>query len=294
MYEKKEKEAPTKSEAATKEAPTNQGEVSPNEDTHKNVPMNWESKFMEEAEEIIVQEAEPGLKAISTQGGVMKVDRVPFQGNKFLCVVIGDVFENAFYTTSYDPQNLTPPVCYAFSDIGEDMRPHADAKEPKNSDCATCYNNQWHTAEKGVGKACTNIRKLGIVIIGKWNLKQNGYDIVENVNAYKGQVYSLKVPPTSLKSFSTYKRSVADSIKRPLYSVLTEVECIPGSPAFKLNFTYNDKVGYLEDGSPMNNIDELYNIINNRRYEVTEQLKRPYSDFEKKSDDVKPNAERKY
>ena len=68
------------------------------------------------------------------------------------------VRQNTYWSSGYDPKNITPPECYSL-----------DGKTgSKYGDCRTCKYNQFRSAPNGgAGKACRNQIKLFIQLDGK-------------------------------------------------------------------------------------------------------------------------------
>ncbi len=206
----------------------------------KNLPANWEKQMAADAEKAVKQEANVGVGSfMSIRGGILQFQQTPVPGNKFQGVILASVFENAYYTEEFDPQNPSSPGCYAFSDPAIDpeqqekaMKPHADAPEPQSDGCADCKWNKFGTAEKGRGKACKNGRRMALIHVD--DLKKDPKDWT---------VAFLKIPPTSLPGWAGYVRSLNDMAGRPAYGVVTEVAVVPDAKAqYKVTFNLAKKI----------------------------------------------------
>lgn len=243
--------------------------------------VNWEEKMLADAENVVVTEVTADITAIATRSGLMRIDGTPVPGNKILAVIVSSIYANLYYNAPFMATEMTPPACYAYGDLQEGMRPVKNAADKQAEECATCPQNQWGTADVGRGKACANKRKLALIIVGKWDPKTEMWDIKENAAVYKGQLYSLMVPPTSIKAYSKYVKAVADIQKRPPYGVLTEIELEPDDKdQFHINFTFNDKVAVDEDGNSIEDAGEILKTLIDRQYAASEYLKMNYADFE--------------
>ena len=222
---------------------------------------------------VAVAEAEkPSGNWISFKGGVMAVAGNPIKGNKMPVIILHSVFENQLYAGKYDPNNQQPPICYAFSDTDDDLKPHPDSAEPQNVDCATCPKNAWGSDPGGgKGKACKNVRRLGMIAASD----------LENIA--KAPVAIAKTPVTSVKNWSTYASQIANVLKIPPIGVITEMSVEPDAKTqFQVNFNLLDKV------------DEKYlpDLLNKRR-ETMPMMFAPY-DKPAPQQDVAKAASNKY
>lgn len=172
---------------------------------------------------------------ISTQGGTMKVDKVPVPNNTLDCIAMAHIFENALYDGDFDPDNPAPPICFALGTVEDELTPHPDCEEPQvgkgspnpeATGCADCPNNVFGSAEKGRGKVCKNLRRVGLVAA----------DAVET-GVIPAKVHYLKIPPTSLAAWDGYVSSMADTLHRPPFALVTQIKCVP-PPAGKLGFRF--------------------------------------------------------
>lgn len=181
-----------------------------------------------------VQETEkPSGMWVSFKGGVLSIGGNAMKGNKAKVVVIHSVFENQLYKDRFDPNNPQPPVCYAIAEDDDDLKPHADVKNPVSPEgCSICPNNAWGSDPLGgKGKACKNVRRLALV----------SADDLETLD--KAEVAIAKLPVTSVKNWSTYASQVANVLKLPPLAVITEMSVEPDPKTqFQVNFTLIDKI----------------------------------------------------
>jgi len=74
---------------------------------------------------VATTEAEkPSGNWASFKSGILQINGVALKGNKAPVVVIHSVFENQLYAGAYDPNNIQPPICFAFAEKDEDLKPH--------------------------------------------------------------------------------------------------------------------------------------------------------------------------
>lgn len=117
--------------------------------------------------------------------------------------------QNTYWGSTYDPNNITPPICFATDGkVGSLPR----NEEGMFGNCADCQNNQFGSGQ-GKGKACRNMRKLYVYVPGK---------VVP---------YTLFLPPTSITAFD--KKYLVGSIiqqGRVYYQVLTRFKLYKNNP----------------------------------------------------------------
>lgn len=161
----------------------------------RNLPANWKEQMRQDAEAGRKQVAKMGVsQRLKTQGGILMYMDAPVPGNAMDAVILAGAPENSYYEGAFDPQNTTPPVCYAFGrhdtvidQNGSGLSPHPDSPKPQAKTCAECKWNKFGTAEKGKGKACKN--SVQVMLFHADALKKKG--------PLEAEVVSLSVPPTS-------------------------------------------------------------------------------------------------
>lgn len=215
----------------------------------------WDDQLAAFATAAAEQEAGGGGNVISTRGGRLSFQGNDVPGNKMNVIVIDAVAENHLYTDRFDPDNPSSPVCFAFGDGESEMAPHELSAKPQCATCARCPHNQFGSADIGKGKACKNIRRLGLIT----------EDSLEDVAA--AEVAELKIPVTSVKNWRTYVQQISNTLKRPPFAVVTEISIVPDAKTqFKINFKL---VGQITDG-------EALQALMDRKDVVRAGLARPY------------------
>jgi hypothetical protein len=218
--------------------------------TAKNtLPVDWEKQMAAAAEMYKQMEAATGGgQFISYKGGTMSFDGAPMKENTIVAVPVEAIFENAFYVHEFDPDDPHPPVCFAFSDStstlkpGEDasvlplrMKPHPDSSDPQSPDCKSCRHAQFGSADKGRGKACKNIRKIG------WLHS----DYLKKPEAIASAPLAIsKVPATSLTAWAAYVKKVSNVLGKAFYAVVCKHVQVPasGQPGWKLTFEPSSEI----------------------------------------------------
>lgn len=134
----------------------------------------------------------------------------------FSAVVVDFVTIRKFYPGVYDPNNITPPACFAISTNPKGMNPSTNSPElqnpPEQGGCDKCPNNQWGSANVGQGKACKESRKLALLPPA---------DAGEKVADMP--LWTLEVSPTAIRPFDGYVNSVAKTFGLPPVGVVTDI-----------------------------------------------------------------------
>lgn len=131
-------------------------------------------------------------------------------------VIVDFNSQNKYYTDSFDPKNILPPVCFAIGDSPTTLVPSTNSPERQADTCAACPMNQFGSAPKGEGKACKNTRVLAV--------------LPGDADA-DTPLWTLSVSPTSNKVFDGYVKDIARQFQVAPYGVITTV-------AFDPNVTY--------------------------------------------------------
>lgn len=122
-------------------------------------------------------------------------------GNRIDVVVLDFLSANKYYSRPYNPNDISPPDCFAIGRELNKMAPDETVPEPVNDKCATCELNQFGSAANGTGKACKNTRELAVLVLDDENPDAH--------NAPDAEIYTISLPPTALKSFDGYASYVA-------------------------------------------------------------------------------------
>jgi hypothetical protein len=134
-------------------------------------------------------------------------------------VIVDFVSRNTFYEGAYDPNNISPPACFAIHPEPKQMAPSDNSPVKQADDCASCPMNQFGSA--GKGKACKNSRVLAV--------------LPPDADA-DTPMWLLQVSPTALKGFDGYVGSVARTFQMPPIAVVTSVDFNPNETYASLTF----------------------------------------------------------
>lgn len=162
-----------------------------------------EAELAAKAAEVSKQVGRPESKKITVDrnGNFIAAGGVSI-GNSLEIVVVDFCSANDYYTAVYDPNNPSPPVCFARGREIEDMIPEDESPEKQSNDCASCPHNQF--GSRGNGKACKNTRNLAVVLANEL-----GDPDVEP------ELHLIQVPPTGLKSFDAAALQAARMFNGP-------------------------------------------------------------------------------
>lgn len=240
---------------------------------------SYEDRLAAMAKQSTEQEASVASgQFLSTKAGQLSWNGSPAVGNKLQVIVLDAVLENAYYPGEYDPENPQPPVCFAFGRDDKNMSPHEASSEPQSDSCHTCAMNEFGTAERGKGKACKNIRRLGLVSASPMSEEGIG----------KGEIAYLKTPVTSVKGWAAYVRMLDALHHKPPLGVVTEIGSVPDPKSqFKLTFTHVADIP-----------SDILPAVFDRHEEVKNAIEFPYSPPSSEppapSKGKKPAAKKKY
>lgn len=193
------------------------------------LPVDWEDQMRRDAEIAAGMEARIGSSQFfSTKGGQLKFNDSPIPDNEMAVIVLDYVIEKTFYEDDYDPDSPASPVCFSFGRGDElDLIPHVDVSAKQAEACHGCEWNEFGSADRGSGKACKDARRLALIPAGK-KTKDGDWDIDEDPEFYESQQFALlRLPPTSLKAWATYVKTLKGALGRPPYGVVTLIKLIP-------------------------------------------------------------------
>jgi hypothetical protein len=217
---------------------------------------------------------------LTTRGGVFRLHDEEIPGNQICAVILDSVFENTLYEGRFDPNNMAPPVCYAFARDSDDLAPHEsmqahpDIFVPQNDTCHGCPHLEWGSSDTGRGKACQQRRRLAIIPAGQF-IPRGKYDfdveIFDDEAHYENaEMALLKLPVTSVQEYGRYVHSVANEHSLPPYGVISRVWLEPDPKSqYKVMFETLDLVP-----------DHLLPIVFQRHDLARETIITPYSPME--------------
>lgn len=146
-------------------------------------------------------------------------------------VVLDFVTRNLYYVGRFDPKNPAPPTCFAIGKDLKTLKPSVNSADVQNeAGCATCENNVF--GSNGAGKACKNTRLLAVLEVGE--------------DYATAPIYTISVPPKSLKAFDGYINTIGSLLKRAHWGVQTRISFHPEAEHEQLVFGHsgaNESIG---------------------------------------------------
>jgi hypothetical protein len=134
-------------------------------------------------------------------------------------VIVDFIAGNSFYDSVYDPNNVTPPACFALGLNPSELVPSKNSPLQQAATCAVCPMNQF--GSDGNGKACKNTRILAVLPPGA---------------TADTPLWLMKTSPTAVKAFDAYVKSVATTFEVAPVGVVTELSFDPASTYPSLRF----------------------------------------------------------
>lgn len=172
-------------------------------------------------------------------------------GLKTSAVILSNVYDNAYYDSAYDPDNIRPPACFAIGTNQDELMPHPDSPVKQHDTCKGCPQNEFGSS--GKGKACKNGRRL---LLASFDTKPNMDDLA-----------LLRLPTMSMKGFSSYVKSITARTSLPLWALVTELSIDDDSDYPKVNFAYQATVddvhiAAIMEGQPsyLDIVSQPYNV----------------------------------
>jgi hypothetical protein len=225
-------------------------------------PGSLEEKYAKYAQMAAESVPPPTSNVMSFSQTGMKLGGTKVDGPVGL-IVLDYIRENDMYDKKFDPDDRTPPCCYAFGRTEGEMRPHESAKgypvlnakgKPsgeytKPESCSECPMNQWGSAaseellgarakEDSKGKACQN----------RWRLLALPADVDEDTVKTASWAL-LKLPVTSGKGWTDYVTNLARNSLHPLLTI-SDVDCVEDKRSqFKVTWAAREPISpVLIDG----------------------------------------------
>lgn len=137
-----------------------------------------------------------GAPFINTQGKNFAIGDEEDFGDSIQCIVLASSFFNVYYDAPFVPGNKSAPACYAVASTEDELVPADNAPAKQADACADCPLNEYGTSQNGNGKACSNRRRLAVILLS--DLEEGNLRICQ-----------LSIPPTGLKFWGRYTKAIA-------------------------------------------------------------------------------------
>lgn len=204
---------------------------------------NWDEELAKQAVIAAGIVANTGVgNFFSIKGGILSLNDVVMPNNRMAVVITDFILENVFYEGDYDPEQVTPPTCFAFGRDDGVMGPHEEVVkrgQDQNEKCQGCPMNAFGTADRGKGKACQNRARIGVIPAGEIDNNGNFKAFTDEDHFKSSAVAYAKIPTMSIKGLAAYVKQVAAAMKMPPHGVFTKVTVVPDTKSqFKVVFEY--------------------------------------------------------
>jgi hypothetical protein len=156
-------------------------------------------------------------------------------GRSMVAIAVDFIHSQTWYDTPFDADNPHPPACHALSITGDDMQPLAKSPSKQSEFCDGCPKNAWGSADVGRGKACAQQVKVALVAAGA------------NETLSTAEMAILTVPPTSLKNWNNYVKSLAKSHGLPPFAFYTRFSFDEDAEHPVLTFEIEREIDSVED-----------------------------------------------
>lgn len=187
--------------------------------------VNIKEALRKQAEDLNSRVAPATGNSISIKGSEFRLPDGRKTTDPIEVVVVDFTAMNSFYETKFDPGQITPPACFAMGSNPLKLVPSDNAPLRQSDSCSGCPMNEF--GSDGKGKACKNTRVLAV--------------LPADADA-DTPMWRLVVPPTSIKNWDDYVRSVSSMMQMPPVAVVTTI-------------SFDDTVDYprLKFGAPTPN-----------------------------------------
>ena len=177
---------------------------------------DWKSALAADAEKV-AKEERPGNSVISLKSGIMTYQDQPIPDNKLECVVIATSYARTWFDRPYDPDDVSPPECFANALEQAELIPHINVSQPPSAVCSekACEYAVFGSAKQGNGPACKTRRKLMVMPV-------SGLE-----NPAEAEMAVIAAPPTSGKNWATYANRIASGSGLPPWAVTTTIVVKP-------------------------------------------------------------------
>jgi hypothetical protein len=228
-----------------------------------------------------MEESAAGGQFFSIKGGQLTWNDAPIPNSTIGAVILDSVLENVYYEGDYDPDTPQAPTCFAFGRDDKTMTPHKVVVEAGQAmygaakQCDGCEMNEFGTADRGKGKACRNVRRVALLAAGSFD-KDGRFQLFDNTEAFETAAFGfMKIPVTSVKGYASYVKTIAETLKRPPWAVVTKITVKPDAKT-QVRVTFEPM---------MNAPDELLAALKKRHEEAAAVIEFPYQldDGEKKA-----------
>lgn len=167
--------------------------------------------------------------------------------DEFECHIVAFAYRNEYYTSAYNPKEITPPECFAISPAESTLIASDNSPNKQNDDsCAVCQHNQFGSSPTGSGKACKNNVLIALLPTDPKTIEEHDIQVI-------------KLSPTAIRPFNKYVKEIL-SQNVPINLAKTRVYFDPASAYASIRL---EVVGFNADH---------YEILEARKGEAEKRL----------------------
>lgn len=116
--------------------------------------------------------------------------------DEFECHIVAFAYRNEYYTSAYNPKEITPPECFAISAAESTLIASDNSPKKQNKDnCAVCQHNQFGSSTTGGGKACKNNVLIALLPTDPKTIEDH-------------EIMVVKLSPTAIRPFNKYVKEI--------------------------------------------------------------------------------------
>lgn len=250
------------------------------------LPATIQQRILAKQERFGNREAQNTGKQITFKSKQFKFDGDKI-GDTMDVVLLDYVFVNQYFSTDYDPDNITPADCFALADEEMELKPLAEVLhrqvDTDEDMCTDCWANQWGSADRGDGKACQNRRRVAVISAELFNEK----DWAETLDA--DNVGYISLGGTTLKAWRTYTNKVGKKLGLAPFQVVTQLGFDDEEDFDKLTFT---TLSVIEESEQLEKLLDVTDEIQDELHAAPD-FSQVHEDEPKKPQRKKPAAKKK-
>lgn len=244
------------------------------------LPATIQKRIEEQQKRFAGRERQGTGKTLSIRGKKFRFDGRDL-GDEIDVIMLDYVFIKQYFEQDYDPDNLTPPDCFALADDEMELKPLEDSPDIQGDEetgmCDGCWANEFESAARGKGKACQDRRKIALISAELFEEK----DFLDTIT--EESVGFLTMGGTSLANWKAHTKRLGKTLKVAPFQVVTTLTFDEAVDYEKLEFHVKEQI---EDNEVLT---ALLNVI-----EATADDLRATPDFSGAEDtEEKPQAKRK-
>jgi hypothetical protein len=124
---------------------------------------DWNKELRSQYDEEVENAPALGDAWVKTKKGTFEFQG--FVGAEMRVVVLGWVFEHAFYEAEFQAGVSASPVCWALGRREVDLFPDPDSSKAQYGECPGCPHNQFGSGRNGQGKRCRDGFRLAVLVL---------------------------------------------------------------------------------------------------------------------------------